>query len=144
VLPGNPNRIPDKEQGLSTVGVAGIRPPEEPAGNERTAWRTSDSETDRAESRSGAGRAPVSPDVAGCLSCLKRRFFSDGVTGESSEFKSLIAARRFPCSSLAATASANSADEGFDCFLGELAGLDESETPGEKRPIRVFIIVARL
>ena len=40
--------------------------------------------------------------------------------------------------------SANSADEGFNCFLGEWAGLDESETPGEKRPIRVTIIVARL
>ena len=76
-------------------------------------------ETDRAESRSGAGRASVSPDAAGCLSCTKRRFFSDGVTGVSSEFKSLIAARRFPSSSLAATASANCADEGFDCFLGE-------------------------
>jgi len=45
-------------------------PPEDPAGNDRTAFRTSDSSTDKGMYCLGSGRDPSFSDACGCFCCI--------------------------------------------------------------------------
>jgi len=69
-------------------------------GNDRTAFRTSDSSTDKRVDTDGSGKDACVDEACGCFSCNFPTFSSHGAAKVSSEQRSLIAALILPSSNL--------------------------------------------
>jgi len=99
-------------------------PPEDPAGKERMACKTSASSTDNEEA-SRAGLADQSAGALGCLSWSLFKVWVETGTDSSSEHSSLTAVRTLPSSILAAMASDR---DDLECLV--LMGTQSSSDAG--------------
>ena len=113
----NPVRAERKPISTLSIGSMSLRccgrspsgPPEEPAGNDMAAWRTSCSSTDKLGKETST-KSSANGLAVGCLDCSCWNESSDMGSGASSEQRIRIAARRLPSSSFDATACLNCAD----------------------------------
>jgi len=120
-------------------------PPAEPAGNNRTAFRTSDSSIDRQCCGWGAGRSVKTLEDGGCFSRSALKECGKGAAGLSSDIRRRIAALTLPSSSFAETAWLIVEVE-LNCRWALWVGLAESLSgwPTEYEAIRCLIADARL